>query len=59
MTESILAKEIIDPLKKEIEVKPIEIKVFSQLINKKEVLNDSNEIAKELYDQLVDTKEKK
>lgn len=52
-----IVKEIIDPFKKEEKLNPIEINLYSKLINKKVVKSDDNEIAKDLYDQLIDVKD--
>lgn len=56
--EEVIAKQIDNPLKKEHCITPIEMKVYSDLIHKKEVSSDTCEVAKDLYDQLIDKQEK-
>lgn len=59
MMEELVAKKIVNPLKKEPSITPIEMKVYSDLMHKNEVSNDSCEVAKDLYDQLMDSHEEK
>lgn len=55
--EEVLVREIRDPFRNEKQIDPIEINLYSRLIKKKNIKNDDNEIAKDLYDQLIDNKE--
>lgn len=55
--EELVAKQIVNPLKKEPGVTPLEMKVYSCLIHKNELCNDDCEVAKDLYDQLIDNHE--
>lgn len=56
MMEEVIAREIVNPLKKEPCITPIEMKVYSDLMHKNKETNDNCEVAKDLYDQLIDKK---
>ena len=58
MLENTLVKEI-NHLNNQEEMNKIEISMYSELIKQKQMINDDEEIAKELYDQLIDKKDEK
>ncbi len=58
MLENALVKEI-NHLDNREEMNKIEINMYSELIKQKQMINDDEEIAKELYDQLIDKKDEK
>ncbi len=58
MLENTLVKEI-NHLNNQEEMNKIEINMYSELIKQKQMINDDEEIAKELYDQLIDKKDEK
>ena len=59
MLENVLVREIKDPFKKEEDIKPIEVKVYLELLkDKKSIIDDRNEFAEELFNQLIDKKKK-
>lgn len=57
MLEGALVREIKDPFKKEEMINPFEIKVYLDLLKKKQQKPDNtNEIAEDLFNQLMDKK---
>ena len=56
--ENVLAKEI-NHINNQEEINKIEISMYSKLIKRNKFINDDEKIAKELYDQLIDSKEDK
>lgn len=54
-----LVREIKDPFKKEEVINPIEVSVYLELIKDKCDRKDKNEIAEDLFNQLIDKKTKK
>lgn len=56
--ENVLAKEI-NHINNQEEINEIEISMYSKLIKRNKFINDDEKIAKELYDQLIDSKEDK
>lgn len=53
----LIVKEIINPFRKETPVNKIELDLFHKLINKKKVVYDNTDIAKDLFSQLMDIKD--
>ncbi len=57
MLENALVREIKDPFKKEVNVDPIEVKVYLELLNYKKNSDDNKDkIAEDLFNQLMDKK---
>lgn len=59
MIDDVLVRKINDPYKHEEEIKPVELRLYSNLIRSKESFNDDNEVAKEIFNQLIDRKNDK
>lgn len=53
----LLVKKIIDPFRPKEKITAVEIKMYSQMIKNKPKKNDDNELAKDIFSQLIDTKE--
>lgn len=57
MLENALVREIKDPFKKEVNMDPIEVKVYLELLNDKKNSDDNKDkIAEDLFKQLMDKK---
>lgn len=59
MINDVLVRKIVDPCNHEKEIKSVELKMYSNLIRSKDYSNDDNEVAKEIFNQLVDRKSDK
>jgi len=53
----LIAKEIVNPFRKEEKLSKVELRFYSSLAKNKKKTNDNNDIVRDLYSQLIDINE--